>query len=667
MKTLIQKELRENLKLALPGLLIFSALLVNSYLTSATLPFLRNNILGVVELFCNMFGLALGWLQISHERHRDLWAFLIHRPLTRTQIFFAKVAAGFALYCLTAGLPLLVWVAVSATPGKFAAPFEWAMALEVVAIFLMGMVWYFAGMLTGLRQARWYASRGLGLVGTLFIYCLAGAQWQRSGLWQPFVVIAIGGTILAVAAWGAFQGDGSDRSQPAWGRRALSATLVLALVYIVSVGSAELIQALLLGRHISDSANSEIMRDGTVCAVIQRAGQPAEIVNLAGVPLKDPHNGHKMTLARFDKLAAENYPINVEFGDQSELRNHFGPDSCFFSLWQTVDGVHWYWKRNGELAGYDASTRRLVGSIVPDHFPSPMARFLRPQTAGIDADDDSSLQNNSSLLILATPDTVYRLNLEGRTAQSLFTTTNGDVIGGAISIDDQAFVVVTRNSIEMITVDGHSVWKVPCQSTYPNSMWVKVSKLAAPQEFAVWTGPYSPDNRQNRVEDRAYSQVLFVSGKGGLLKKVDLPDLPATLMPEQGHLETLSGYIAALLWPPLPIFYLLLGLQKIPWMQVEISLATAAVCALAGWLLGRRYRFPAKTQLGWAIFHFVCGVPGFVAFLCVQDWPARVPCPKCRKMRIVEHARCEHCEAGFAPAGKNGTEIFEPLTANYPG
>jgi len=84
MRTLIRKELRENLKLALPGLLIFSALLVSSYLGSTTQPLLKVSTLSLVELFCNGLGLALGWLQIYNERQRDLWAFLIHRPLTRT-------------------------------------------------------------------------------------------------------------------------------------------------------------------------------------------------------------------------------------------------------------------------------------------------------------------------------------------------------------------------------------------------------------------------------------------------------------------------------------------------------------------------------------------------------------------------------------------------------
>jgi hypothetical protein len=105
------------------------------------------------------FGAILGWLQIRSESHRDLWAFLVHRPISRTRILASKVAAGMVLYALGAGLPLVVLVAVARTPGNVAAPFEWSMALPVLANFLGGIACYLAGLLTGLRRVRWYASR----------------------------------------------------------------------------------------------------------------------------------------------------------------------------------------------------------------------------------------------------------------------------------------------------------------------------------------------------------------------------------------------------------------------------------------------------------------------------------------------------------------------------
>ena len=53
------------------------------------------------------------------------------------------------------------------------------------------------------------------------------------------------------------------------------------------------------------------------------------------------------------------------------------------------------------------------------------------------------------------------------------------------------------------------------------------------------------------------------------------------------------------------------------------------------------------------------GFPGFLAFLSLQEWPAREPCPNCQRLRNVDREKCEHCGAGFAPPETKGTEIFE--------
>ena len=57
-------------------------------------------------------------------------------------------------------------------------------------------------------------------------------------------------------------------------------------------------------------------------------------------------------------------------------------------------------------------------------------------------------------------------------------------------------------------------------------------------------------------------------------------------------------------------------------------------------------------------------MPGLLAFLSVQEWPAREACPNCKRLRMVDRAQCEHCGADFAPPEKTGTEVFAPLAAS---
>src|SRR2546421_10984471 len=143
MKTIIRKELRENFKLAALGIVIFTLLILQNYHDSSSAlqdvssqpygyaqiaekvqPLLASGFLTQTCFFCAIFGALLGWMQIFNERHRDLQAFLLHRPATRTEIFFAKTAAGLVLFLLATAVPLLCLVAWCRFPRNLALLFR---------------------------------------------------------------------------------------------------------------------------------------------------------------------------------------------------------------------------------------------------------------------------------------------------------------------------------------------------------------------------------------------------------------------------------------------------------------------------------------------------------------------------------------------------------------
>ncbi len=165
MPAIIWKEIRENLKWAILAMLAPS--LVEAFmLRQMSGPYgtngqtlLSNGFLALFAIVAGAAAALLGLLQSIPEIHRDQWPFLIHRPITASAIFRAKVVAGLILYLPALLLPVLgaaVWLAI---PGHVASPFAWRTVLPVVAAILAGLAFYFAGMLTGIRQARWYASR----------------------------------------------------------------------------------------------------------------------------------------------------------------------------------------------------------------------------------------------------------------------------------------------------------------------------------------------------------------------------------------------------------------------------------------------------------------------------------------------------------------------------
>jgi len=137
MRALFRKELQENLKPAVLGCLLLTVMLLVQYrnctVVPGSQPLLARSLLTVTSLFCALIGGLFGWLQMRRESHRDLWAFLIHRPVPAPNILLAEILAGLTLYALAAGLPLVALVVWVWVPGHVAAPFEWPMVLPVVA------------------------------------------------------------------------------------------------------------------------------------------------------------------------------------------------------------------------------------------------------------------------------------------------------------------------------------------------------------------------------------------------------------------------------------------------------------------------------------------------------------------------------------------------------
>jgi hypothetical protein len=687
MKALIQKELRENVKLAVLGLLIFVLMLGLAYrdfleemkvvMLGSTIVNLRGELLQPViapllsletGFFCAIFGAVLGWFQIHNERHRDLWAFLIHRPITRTGIFLGKIIGGLVLYVLVAGLPLVCFVGWALVPGHVAAPFEWAMLQPIAAFFLLGIICYFAGMLTGLRQARWYASRafGLGVVVAVWVMVVNAPHF-----WQALVFILIGGAILATTVWGGFHSQGFFRGQPAAGKLALIGTLALGAVLVTLV--AAFLLASLSQRY--RWSHYQMTKDGTIYRVTQEAGKPSEIVDLDGKPLTDPKTGRPTDLADFNRRVCNPGQSNPDFGDRAHNRQLLDHTYNLFVFWRaTPDTLWYYWGRYGRLVGYDKTTRQFIGSLGPDGFSKDLSgtrfRFDRQPN------NYEAVQER----IINDAQTVYEPDLEHRTIKTLFTATNENcaaamlathasrtTIGAAREVQLNGFdwdytIVVTRCFVRLLTPDGKVVWQADYKPAYPDYSQVQLFCLEPTNQFALWIGPSW--RAQEKAGGKLPTRVIWLDRDGSVLKNADLPELSdhPRKYSREDKLIGMSAPPAFLVMPsffdadagPWP--------ATIPWVLLWFSLAAALVCIPIGWWLGRRYQFSLKAHLAWAVFYLLWGIPGLLTLLCVQEWPAREACPNCKKLRVVDREKCPHCGADFAPPEKNGTEVFESLT-----
>jgi hypothetical protein len=231
MKSLICKEWREHLKwAAVPSLVILLPIFL---LGAPDEPMFGVTGGFILYLVAAVFGAALGFLQVFFESRGDHRAILLHRPLSRSRIFLGKVIVGVGLYLLALGIPFACVEAWLAIPGHMPAPYQWETSLPWLADILAGLVYYFAGMLTAQREARWYGSRGLGLAAALLCTFFV---WTVPEFGQALAAIVILGALTGVAAWGSFLAGGAYAPQPRLARAALAATFLAGLLVLSFIG-----------------------------------------------------------------------------------------------------------------------------------------------------------------------------------------------------------------------------------------------------------------------------------------------------------------------------------------------------------------------------------------------------------------------------------------------
>jgi len=677
MKALIQKDLRENLKAGLLGLLIYSLLALAVCLsTIASLthlidgnngavysdvlqPLLSNDFLTESAFFCAIFGAVLGWMQSRNEAHRDLWAFLIHRPVTRTEIFRGKMTAGLCLYAMGAGLPMAVLLAVVRWPGHVAAPFEWAMVLPLAAVFLSGVACYFGGWLTGLRQARWYASRGFGLV--LAVLCPV-CVLNVAEFWQTLALTAVAVVILATAVWGAYQSGGYYRGQPAGGRLALIVAMAAGSGGVVFAGAGLLFAAVLnpWSSFSYSSSNYRMTQDGSLYKTTITNGVVKEIVDLDGHPLLDPKTGQKMEWQEFQKHVAAGAAASTElrYREYQNNGNSFCNQGRFFELWSTAEKALWYLDRHGDLRGYNAQTRKYAGSLNP-----PGSRGALGREPFLQLSDPGNYYGSDDLKLMATAKGVYQADFKARALKPVFSLTNDDEIcgfcgdpGGPILNGNQMkfILLTTKSAVRLLDSEGGTILGVPYQPGYVEYPQVGVFFLQATNgstaNFAVW---FYPDAQMNLKSGwKMPHHVLWLGPGQTVARSADLPYL---------HPQTSISWPTPLLQALLPPPAHLASDHNIysPWSA--LCFALAIISAGVAWVLARRHNASIMAGIGWTLFVFLLGVAGLLTLLCAQEWAAREPCPNCKKLRAVDRELCEHCQAPFPPPEKNGTEIFAPL------
>lgn len=689
MKAMLWKEMRENARwalLAAVGLGLAAALgfAQTRGLFGGRSGNAQSGLLPWLTFGAPLVGLALGLLQILPEQRRDQWAFLVHRPASRDTIFAGKAAAGLLLYALATGVPTLGALVWASLPGHLAAPFDWRLGLPGVADILAGVSFYFAGLLTALRPARWYGSRALpvavAVIGSLLVL---GAQ----EFWQAAVYTLVFAVPFAVAAWGCFRTTGQYGHLPKASKFALGAVLYVGIILAVGTSIA-LVSAFVSTTSTSDFATNtryEITLKGQIVRITEQ-GARTSVVDLAGRPLSS-------ALADGDNLLNGDMPIAYQPSDPERASRPSYRDASRYARLLSPGGLtntSWYYVyATHHILSYDNYTRRLtaVGG------PGGVVSATQPMPAPFVGNPLENVNQGYPTDYLTFPQAAYALDLDNRHVKPLITVTDSEHIDRVSSVytpgvsvpsksgtNGTLFAVQTNTQTRVLSVTGKPLFAVP--HFLDAAHWYQqyqVMRLPHAPRYFFWydRSQYAPRSMRGKLPQF----IVETDAQGRELKRDTLPPLPERQFPE----TPLAGPSEGVLLPPgaVAAFYAMVyhyrnAPQNNDFADVmgdaartyprfrgtyehlfAVSAACGLLAALLALLIGRRCAWSRAGRIVWAIAAFWLGLYGVLLVLALDAWPARERCPNCGRRRVVTRTACEHCGAGFAIPPPDGTEIFD--------
>jgi hypothetical protein len=697
MKSLIWKELRENFKwVPVPILLILGPTALMG--PHELMHFGR---LFYASIVAALFGAVLGFLQVLPESRGDKRSLLLHRPLSCSQIFLAKALAGIGLYLLAVGVPFAWVVYLAVTPGHIAQPFGWSMVLPWLADMLTGLVYYFAGMLAAQTDGRWYGSRCLGLGAGLFCSIVVYAVPE---FWQALLAILFLGGTVAVAAWGSFATGGVYALQPRLARFALAFTYLTALFVVGFIAKGQWgrwwTDIGTMGRYLLD-------RQGRVLDVHQQHDE-FRVTDLEG---KAPQ-GLRSEHLDYHALQEMEAPQAARGGVDLAVRRSYR--SCNRSLVKYANDSKpgnenwWYVPDQGWLVGYDKQTKRPIGAFGPTGFAPPNEPPAERFTGQLY--HSSNFPEALARDYLAFPGGVYSVDFHARSLYALFIPAQGQTVLWASRWEDKqqkaalAFVG-TDTSIEVVDEAGFRVVSMPLAYGPASYVVQGVGRLENPRRYWVWFEPqwylepetfetmsaylieYNDNGHEiarrtipvrpgdsHRCDPRMldFEPTHFISLSGLVTSPLEFALLSATKEYLVGEVRQKNGRE---MWPVISFLFFstqfyLPSFGYLPRTPAELSFGfaslmfvSALVSGFVCFLLSRRYAFGRIASVSWALCGLLWGPIGLLLLLALQEWPARMACPKCHALRIVTRETCEHCGAAHAMPIPDGTEIFEQTTA----
>ncbi|GAT33748.1 ABC-type transport system [Terrimicrobium sacchariphilum] len=657
MKALFWKEWRENLKWGLLAMAAIAVAMVYALrqggdsVDSSWAGLQNEQFLTVTAFGFPVIALALGFLQILTELRRDQWAFLLHRPVTRLQVFWGKALPGTALYLVAGGLPLAASAYWLSLPGSIAAPFDIRQILPGSVNLLAGLSYYYAALLISILPGRWYGRKVLPLAAALLGSTFANTIILSPALIGPIIVL----TSMIIAAASAHAASGLFRRMSVVGKCGILSVYLLGLLVadmVLSLGWMMLFppQPLSYQRYGVDQ-NGEVVR------ITTRSNWYEKVETLDGKQIKP----EKRAFEWADFL----FPTMLYYATPDGFRDFRSPRAYFtYESSNRTAPFAWYYINDlGIFRVYSTETKMPLGVLGPNGY----APIDNTGQAGRFHPGFSAYKST----VIGDRDGVYIPDLDARSVKKIYAAAPGEQIISAARLPkpkkegaQEEYAIGSNQAIQVVTKSGPRA-----RIALP----VAPNKITGVEFYRPESGNYTLFIRGRFPQG---IELAVASPDGKITRQQTLPLLynspPQSISKWLG--EALTPLGARLLGAGITqaLQFVENGYYRMvtEWNAAEKPLemlrwlAAAAVGLLCAALIQiplKRDQF-AGQRLAWTVFAFFFGVFGLLAFWIANDWPRRLACPSCSRKRSVERETCEHCGAGWPAPKQDGTEIWEGLT-----
>lgn len=673
MKALFWKETRENVMWALlAAACVVGALFYGlrsdpermSYGNNYWMGMLSPQVLLVTTFGFPLIGAAFGFLQILTELRRDQWAFLVHRPITRSQVFWGKAVPGLFLYVLATVPPFLLVAWWASLPGSLPAPFDWGMTRAGLMDALTGAGFYFAALWTGISQGKWYGRRLLPLVAACY-GALMTKGYMTMDTAAPNAMI----TLLAIipAALVTFQTFGIFKKQAWWGR--VCTGLALLLAASVLWGWLTAAWFLAFPRKPYSGTEIRVTSAGQFVKATQQGSWIQKVTTITGEVLQ-PGGGRAGW--SWEDFLNSNY-LNINLRDQPIQYSYRQPDQYFQQIYANDMNVLWYFvKQQNRFVSYDARTKMVKGYLGPKGFAGPdeadqAGQFtLSPNGYRYQGLDSPFVADGM----------LYAPQLSRNEVKVLYRPVDGEtLLSGALMIErnmregPKDYAVATNKAVQAFTGENVALWTLPQPENLKSYESILFSRLADRSKyFLIYQPKYN-------LADKVPKQLYTLGPDGRVLERIELP-LAQKYKPKLTWKTVRERFVyplGQLLWehaygltrnylksePVHPIWKYPADQRDYMLKLWGIALGMGVVCALASLPFLPRLELSRAQQACWLAFILFYSFAGLFVLAMANHWPRRVRCPACTKKRSIERDTCEHCGTAWPEPKREGTEIFE--------